>query len=102
MNSDELADREAEAAAAEAAKIGGETGDPGDHDPAERPLREAGQGEAEGFEEAEESLIEHAQHTDLGHSPRHDAFAPEVESDRSSTEYADADHERVSEREDDE
>jgi hypothetical protein len=31
---------------------------------AERPLREAGGGEAEGFEQAEEELIEHASHGD--------------------------------------
>jgi hypothetical protein len=97
---DERAEREAEAAAAEAGAIGGETGDPVEHPPAERAPREAGQGEAEGFEEAEESLIEHAQHTDLGHSPRHDAFTPEAEADRSGAEYAEADHEPTSERED--
>jgi hypothetical protein len=54
---------EIEAAAAEAARIGGE---PQEHDldPALRPLREAGEAEAEGFEEAEQALIEHASHGD--------------------------------------
>jgi hypothetical protein len=33
-------------------------------DPAMDPVREAGGGEAEGFEEAEEALIENAQHGD--------------------------------------
>jgi hypothetical protein len=57
-----------EAAAAEAGAIGGSvsedpTADAG-IDPAERPLREAGEGEAEGFELAEEELEEHASHGD--------------------------------------
>ena len=33
-------------------------------DPALRPLVEAGEGESEGFEEAERELIEHASHGD--------------------------------------
>jgi hypothetical protein len=37
---------------------------PEDADEAQRPLREAGQGEAEGFEIAEQDLIEHATHGD--------------------------------------
>jgi hypothetical protein len=43
---------ETEAAATAAAAIGGEAG-ADEVDPAERPLRESGQGESEGFEEAE-------------------------------------------------
>ena len=97
---DDLADREAERAAAEAGAIGGSTGGPGYSDPAERPVREAGGGEAEGFEEAEEALRDHAEHGDLGHSPRLDAFPPEAESDRSGADYGDADEVSVSERED--
>lgn len=108
MESDDLAAREAEAAAAEAGRIGGEpsdldsgvSGELDGHDPAERPVREAGGGEAEGFEEAEAALIDHASHGDLGHSPRIDDFAPEAESDRAGAEYGEADHEEVSERED--
>jgi len=39
--------------------------DPNDPtDPAMAPLNEAGQGESEGFEQAEELLIEHASHGD--------------------------------------
>jgi hypothetical protein len=57
------------AAAAEAGAIGGRvSSDPepvdGDLDEASRPLVEAGQGEAEGFEQAEQGLIEHASHGD--------------------------------------
>jgi hypothetical protein len=59
-----------DAAAAEAAEIGGRPSDdpppadPADRDPAMEPVREAGGGEAEGFEEAERELIEHASHGD--------------------------------------
>jgi hypothetical protein len=65
---DPLAAEEAELAAAEAGAIGGVAGDE-DLDPAERPVREAGGGEQEGFEMAEEDLIEHASHGDQ-HSAR--------------------------------
>ncbi|HXC45595.1 MAG TPA: hypothetical protein VNU24_03245 [Solirubrobacteraceae bacterium] len=55
---------EAELAASEAAQIGGAI--PGDErlDPAQRPVVEAGGGEAEGFELAEAALIDHASHGD--------------------------------------
>jgi hypothetical protein len=97
MHDDELVRREAEAAAADAARIGGDPA-PDDVAPAERPVREAGGGEAEGFEESEAALADHAAHGDLGHSPRNDAFAPEVESDLSAAEYGEGDHEQASER----
>ena len=61
---------EEDAAAAEAGAIGGRVSaeppaedDPA-RDPALRPLYEAGEGEAEGFELAEQELIEHASHGD--------------------------------------
>jgi hypothetical protein len=64
-------EREQEAAAAaEAASIGGRISDepPAEddpqRDPALRPLYEAGEGEAEGFELAEQELVEHAEHGD--------------------------------------
>ena len=57
-----VAEEEA-AAGAEAAGIGGVSGEE-DLDPADRPVREAGGGEAEGFEMAEDDLIEHASHGD--------------------------------------
>lgn len=59
---------------------------------ARRAVEEAGGGEAEGFELAEEELIEHASHGD-GHSPFriiHDATFDE-ERDRAS--YGEADEE---------
>ena len=65
---DPLAAEEADLAAAEAGQIGGVAGDE-DLDPAERPVREAGGGEQEGFEMAEDDLIEHASHGDQ-HSAR--------------------------------
>ena len=58
---DPLADEEAQAAAAEAAEIGGTAGDE-DLDPAERPVAEGGGGESEGGELAEEDLIDAASH----------------------------------------
>jgi hypothetical protein len=89
-------EEETEAAAREAAEVGGRAGDEG-LDPAERPLVEAGEGVAEGFELAEEELVEAAQHGDRGGDPQQDAFTPEVESDRSTAEYGEADHEESSE-----
>jgi hypothetical protein len=64
---------EAAAAAKEAGAIGGVAGDE-DLDPAQRPLVEAGEGESEGFELAEEELIEHATHGDQqsAHAVLHD------------------------------
>lgn len=63
---DPLADEEAQAAAAEAGAIGGRPtrdleGDM-DIDEAMRPVYEAGGGDAEGFELAEQELREHAEH----------------------------------------
>ncbi len=52
-----------DAAASEAGHVGGDSGDQ-DLDPAERAVIEAGGGESEGFELAEQALIEHASHTD--------------------------------------
>jgi len=80
---DELTDEEALAAAAEAARIGGRRPDyavDDDHrDEAWRPLEEAGEGEAEGFELAEHDLIEEASHGDEGRSPLEDEFPEEEE-----------------------
>ena len=60
---DEFEEDEREAAAREAAAIGGVAGDEG-IDPADRPVREAGGGEAEGWEQAEADLIRNASHGD--------------------------------------
>ena len=62
----------------------------------QRPLREAGQGEAEGFEEAEADLIEHASHGDDGPDPSHLAGEPE-DANAAGIEYGEADHEESSE-----
>jgi hypothetical protein len=60
------------------------------HEEEMRPLREAGEGEAEGFEEAEAELIEHASHGDSGPDPTHLAGRPE---EATGAEYGEADHE---------
>ena len=79
---------EEKAAEAEAAKIGGEGSDE-DLDPAERAVREGGGGEAEGFEDAEDQLVENAGHGEG--NPLPDAFSGEEESDLSGAEYGEAD-----------
>lgn len=79
---------EEQAAEAEAGRIGGE-GSNEDLDPADRAVREAGGGEAEGFEQAEDKLIENAGHGEG--NPMPDAFSGEVESDLSGAEYGEAD-----------
>jgi hypothetical protein len=78
---------ETEAAAAEAAAIGGEAGEP-EADPADHPVAEAGGGEAEGFEQAERALEESATHGDGGGIPTEDAGAPE---EQAGSEYGEAD-----------
>ena len=98
--------REAEAAAAEAAAIGGDPGPQTDLDgepvdEARRAVVEAGEGEAEGFEQAEQELVEHATHGDQ-HAARHVlADASAVAEDPRGTEAGEADAERSSEREED-
>jgi hypothetical protein len=83
-------DREADAAAAEAGGIGGRVPEQ-DLDPAARPVVEGGGGEAEGFELAEEALIDNAENLDGGADPLSDAFTAEAESDRAGAEYGEAD-----------
>lgn len=92
--------REIEAAAREAAGIGGIAGDE-DLDPAERPVLEGGGGESEGFEQAEELLIDHASHGDQqsAHAILHDRGLPEEDSGQADGE---ADGERSSELDDEE
>jgi hypothetical protein len=94
------AEREAQAAAHEAGGVGGRA--PADEDPARRPVDEAGGGEAEGFEQAEEDLRENAEHGELNpRDPIRDAFPPEIESDLSDAEYAEPDDARTHDRPDD-
>lgn len=91
---------EVDAAAAEAASIGGVSGEEG-LPPAQRPVAEAGGGEAEGFEAAEELLIEHASHGDQqsAHAVLHHQGRPEEANERADGE---ADHEYSSERDEQE
>jgi hypothetical protein len=85
-----LVAREASAAGAEAAMIGGAV-PPDAADPAMEPVYQAGGGEQEGFEAAENALIEAATHgEDLG-NPLRDAITPEVESDASGAVYGEGD-----------
>ena len=60
-------------------------------DPAREPVEEAGGGESEGFEQAEQELIEHAEHGDPAPDPGTEAFPPEEESDRATGEAGEAD-----------
>jgi hypothetical protein len=80
-------DEEAAAAAAEAAAVGGVAPVESD-DPAQQPLIEAGQGEAEGFELAEKRLVDIASHGDEHRFPGRDAPPPE---DREEVERGEAD-----------
>lgn len=81
---DPLVAEQEELAAAEAARIGGQVDQPDD---ADRPVREAGGGEAEGFEQAEDDLIEHASHGD-----QHSARVPLYDAGEEETEQEDAVH----------
>lgn len=106
MPGPDRAREEAELAAAEAAAIGGSpSSEPPPRDggvsEAERPLAEAGQGEAEGFEQAEQELIEHASHGDQHAARRAIEDAPTTSDDQLAAESSEADYERSSERSDD-
>jgi hypothetical protein len=103
---DDVVARETASAAAEAARIGGRTSSEPppveDVDEAHRPLVEAGEGEAEGFEQAEQELIEHASHGDQHAARRALEDAPLTESDDArASEGGEADFERSSEQDDD-
>jgi NADPH:quinone reductase-like Zn-dependent oxidoreductase len=78
---------EEEAAGAEAASIGGRVA-PLSDDPALEPLEEAGEGEAEGFEQAERALEDIAEHGDQHRFPYRDV--PDAE-DRETVERGEAD-----------
>ena len=64
----------------------------------QRAVSEGGGGEAEGFELAEEELIEHASHGDPGPDPSNLAGAPE---EYRGDEGGEADHEHSSEDDED-
>jgi hypothetical protein len=88
--------QETQEAAREAAEIGGRI-EVDELDPARRPVNEAGGGEAEGFEESERALIEHASHGDQqsAHAILHDQGRSEEEN--LTREDSEPDHERSSE-----
>lgn len=84
--------QQADEAAREAAEIGG-AGPVEQADPARRPVEEAGGGEAEGFEQAEQALIDHASHGDqqAAHAILHDQGRAEEQT--LGREDGEADHE---------
>jgi hypothetical protein len=84
---EELVGEEEEAAAEEAAGIGGEVTQDSD-DPSQQPLIESGEGESEGFELAEQQLQDIASHGDEHRFPDRDA--PPAE-DREDVERGEAD-----------
>lgn len=87
---------ETEAAGAEAAGIGGHTPSQ-DLDPAQQAVSEGGEGEAEGFELAEEELIESASHGTPAGNPLGDRFSAEDAASKDLASYGEADHVEVSE-----
>ena len=64
-------------------------------------MEEAGGGEAEGFEEAEEELVEHASHGDQHAARRAIGDASPIDEDARAADAGEADYERSSERRDD-
>jgi hypothetical protein len=99
------ASEQADLAAAEAARLGGSPSSdesPVDRsDEAQRPLAEAGQGEAEGFEQAEEELIEHSSHGDQHGARRTIEDRTAERDDARAAQQGDPDYQRSSEREED-
>jgi hypothetical protein len=87
--------KQVDAAARAAGAIGGWAGDE-DVDPALRPLQEAGEGVAEGFELAEQDLVEAAETGLTWVDPVRAAFPVESGAAPGST-YGEADHELSSE-----
>ena len=87
-------------AARQAARIGGYAGDEY-LDPTDRPLIEAGEGVAEGFELAEDDLIEAAETADGWADPGRNPFTSEIEARDTTPDYSEADHESSSARLDD-
>jgi hypothetical protein len=65
---------------------------------AARPLEESGQGVSEGFEQAEEDLVEHASHGDPAPDPEDMAGAPE-DPRAAEASYGEADEWESAERE---
>jgi hypothetical protein len=63
------------------------------HEEAMRPIYEAGGGESEGFEDAEEELIENAEYTSGEGAPRLEEEWDEVEAEPDPATYSEADEE---------
>lgn len=105
MSSTDSAREQEEAAAAEAAAIGGRpSSEPPSEEPldeADRPVVEGGGGEAEGFEQAEQELIEHASHGDQHAARQAIEDAPDTADDERAAAAGEADQERSSERDED-
>jgi hypothetical protein len=108
MSESDFEREQEEAAAAEAAGIGGRVNyDPsadddesGAVDPAQAPLIEAGEGVSEGFELAEHDLEEHASHSDQ-HAARRvleDAYLVDEPDDPREAEDGEADEESSPDR----
>ena len=100
---DPLAEEEADAARKEAREIGGRaTRDLEEdlpHDPAMDPVYEAGGGEQDGFEMAEEELIEHAEHGPAKPEVQVRVREEEISEDENRTvEYGEADQENHGDR----
>jgi hypothetical protein len=98
---DDFVAREEAAAAAEARNLGGPRLDDAHGDEAFEAVYEAGGGESEGFEAAEDALIENATHGSGRADPIGDAFSAEAESDEATVVDGEADEERVSELDED-
>jgi hypothetical protein len=104
MHNRDIEQEQTDKAATEAAAIGGRPGSapaPLNEDPpdeAQRPLAEAGQGESEGFEEAESELVDHATHGDQHAARRVIEDAPTTDDDPRATRGGEADHEHSSQR----
>src|SRR5207248_41264 len=98
MPGPDSAREQADLAAAEAAAIGGRvSAEESPLNDAERPLAEAGEGEAEGFEQAERELVEHASHGDQHAARRAIGDAPDRDEDPRAGAGGEADFERSSE-----
>ncbi len=96
MPESDRASQEAQAAAAEAGQIGGSPSEEDTGVPeAEHPLTEAGEGESEGFEQAEEELIEHASHGDQHAARRVIQDAPDETDDSRAAPGGEADAEQA-------
>ena len=97
---DARVDEEEAAAAQEAGRIGGRSGQENVAE-SERAVAEGGGGVSEGFEQSEELLREQAEHGDSFADPLADRPAPENAAARDHGEYGEADSEKSSEADDD-